>query len=226
MTRWIKSLLLAVGFVAATVAHADIKEGTEYKLMAQPVPVQVPGKIEVIEFFWYGCPHCFHVEPFVEQWAAKLPSDVNFIRYHVVWQGRSDIEAHAKIFIALNQMGIAGKYQQAVFNAIQRDNIELRRPEALFDWVKKQGIDVNKFKAAYNSFSANAELGKLSQLVETYHIDGVPTFVVNGKFVTAPSMVGKEDGTVLTVIDQLIAKERATMKPAAAAATTATKKKK
>ncbi|WP_283151107.1 thiol:disulfide interchange protein DsbA/DsbL [Silvimonas soli] len=220
MTRWIKSLLLAVGLVAAVAAHADIKEGTEYKLMTNPVPVQQPGKIEVIEFFWYGCPHCFHVEPYVEKWAAALPKDVNFIRYHVVWQGRSDIVAHAKIFVALNQMGIAAKYQQAVFNAVQRDGLELRRDEVLFDWVKKQGINVDQFKAAYNSFSANAELGKLSQLVNTYQIDGVPTFIVNGKFVTAPSMVGKEDGTVLTVIDQLIAKERATQKKPAAAATT------
>lgn len=210
MTRWLKTLLVSVGFMAASMAaHADIKEGTEYKSLVAPQAVAVPGKIEVIEFFWFGCPHCFHVEPFVEQWAAKLPSDVNFRRVHVVWQGRNDIAAHAKIFVALEQMGIEAKYQQAVFNAIQQDGLELRKEDVLFDWVKKQGIDVNKFKAAYNSFSTNVELNKLAKMVGDYQIDGVPTFIVNGKFATAPSMVGKEDGTVLTVIDQLIDRERA-----------------
>lgn len=201
---------MAVGLLTASVAaHADIKEGTEYKLLTPAQPVAVPGKIEVIEFFWYGCPHCFHIEPYVEAWAAKLPKDVNFRRAHVVWQGRNDIIAHAKIFIALNTMGIAGKYQQAVFNAIQQDGLELRKDDVLFDWVKKkQGIDVNKFKAAYNSFSGSVEMNKLAKMVQDYQVDGVPMFIINGKYVTAPSMVGKEDGTVLTVVDQLIAKER------------------
>ncbi|KPC52099.1 thiol:disulfide interchange protein DsbA/DsbL [Amantichitinum ursilacus] len=209
MTRWLKAMFLAVGLLTASVAaHADIKEGTEYKLLTPAQPVAVPGKIEVIEFFWYGCPHCFHIEPYVEDWAAKLPKDVNFRRAHVVWQGRNDIIAHAKIFIALNTMGIAGKYQQAVFNAIQRDGLELRKDDVLYDWVKKQGIDVAKFKAAYNSFSGSVEMNKLNKMVQDYQVDGVPMFIVNGKYVTAPSMVGKEDGTVLTVVDQLIAKER------------------
>ncbi len=138
MTRWLKAMFMAVGLLTASVAaHADIKEGTEYKLLTPAQPVAVPGKIEVIEFFWYGCPHCFHIEPYVEAWAAKLPKDVNFRRAHVVWQGRNDIIAHAKIFIALNTMGIAGKYQQAVFNAIQQDGLELRKDDVLFDWVKK-----------------------------------------------------------------------------------------
>ncbi|GAB7128003.1 thiol:disulfide interchange protein DsbA/DsbL [Silvimonas sp. JCM 19000] len=209
MTRWLKAMFMAVGLLTASVAaHADIKEGTEYKLLTPAQPVAVPGKIEVIEFFWYGCPHCFHIEPYVEAWAAKLPKDVNFRRAHVVWQGRNDIIAHAKIFIALNTMGIAGKYQQAVFNAIQQDGLELRKDDVLFDWVKKQGIDVNKFKAAYNSFSGSVEMNKLAKMVQDYQVDGVPMFIINGKYVTAPSMVGKEDGTVLTVVDQLIAKER------------------
>ena len=218
MTRWLKTVLVSFGFLAASmVAHADIKEGTDYKPMINPQPVEQPGKIEVIEFFWFGCPHCFHVEPYVEEWAARLPSDVNFRRVHVVWQGRNDIAAHAKIYVALQQMGIEAKYQQAVFNAIQKDGLELRKDDVLFDWVKKQGIDVAKFKSVYGSFSTGVELNKLNKMVTDYQIDGVPMFIVNGKFVTAPSMVGTEDGKVLTVIDQLIARERGG-KPAPAAA--------
>ncbi|BCL77003.1 thiol:disulfide interchange protein [Jeongeupia sp. HS-3] len=213
--RWMTGITFAL--VAATAAHAEIREGTDYKRLATPQPVAQAGKAEVIEFFWYGCPHCYTVEPYVESWAAKLPKDVNFRRVHVMWPGRSDMEGHAKLFAALQQMGLEAKLQQAVFNAVQRDGIELRREADLYPWIQKQGVDLAKFKAAYNSFSASTELGKLANLTSTYKIDGVPTFIVNGKYVTSPGMIGREDGTITKVIDALIAKDKAAAKPAAKA---------
>ncbi|AOY02329.1 hypothetical protein BJP62_12135 [Jeongeupia sp. USM3] len=209
--------MMGLGFalVAATFAHAEVREGTDYKRLATPQPVAQAGKAEVIEFFWYGCPHCYKVEPYVESWAAKLPKDVNFRRVHVMWPGRSDMEGHAKLFATLQQMGLEAKLQQAVFDAVQRDGIELRRESSLYPWIQKQGIDVAKFKAIYTGFSTNAALGKLADLTNTYKIDGVPTFVVNGKYVTSPGMINREDGTITKVIDELIAKDKA--KPAAKA---------
>ncbi|WP_432722790.1 thiol:disulfide interchange protein DsbA/DsbL [Jeongeupia wiesaeckerbachi] len=205
--RWMTGLTFAL--VAATAAHAAVREGTDYKRLATPQPVAQAGKAEVIEFFWYGCPHCYKVEPYVESWAAKLPKDVNFRRVHVMWPGRSDMEGHAKLFATLQQMGLEAKYQQAVFDAIQRDGIELRREGDLYPWIQKQGIDVAKFKAIYTGFSTNAALGKLSDLTNRYNIDGVPTFIVNGKYVTSPGLIGREDGTITKVIDELLAKDKA-----------------
>ncbi len=207
---WLKSMVLAVGFLAAGIAHASLVEGKDYKLMAQPKPVEVQGKLEVIEFFWYGCPHCYRIEPFVEDWAKKLPDDVNFRRVHVVWPGRSDIEAHAKIFATLQAMNLDKQYQMAVFNAVQRDRIELRREGTLNDWLKKQGIDLAKYRAA--GFSSNMTLKKLEKMSVDYAVDGVPMFVVNGKYVTSPAMLGKEDGTITRAIDELLAAERKKLK--------------
>ncbi|WP_187360055.1 thiol:disulfide interchange protein DsbA/DsbL [Chitinolyticbacter meiyuanensis] len=219
--RMLKWGVLAAGLLAASLTFAAT-EGKEYKRLAKPQPVAKPGKLEVVEFFWYGCPHCFAVEPYVETWAKKLPADVNFRRVHVMWPGRSDLEGHAKIFVALEQMGIGEKYAMPVFRAVQTDRIELRRADTLFDWVKKQGIDQAKFKAAYNGFSMGVSLAKLSQAAQDYKIEGVPTFIVNGKYVTSPSMVGTEDSRVFQVIDELLAKERGS-KPAAKPAAPAKK---
>ncbi len=203
MKIWIRTLALA-GLLLAGLSHAEIKEGTDYKLLPKTHAVEVPGKLEVIEFFWYTCPHCRSIEPTVAAWAKKLPKDVNFRRIHVIWPGRPDIEAHAKIFVALQAMGSDGKYQQAVLDAIQGERLELRRDNVLYPWLKKQGIDEAKFRASYNGFSSNMALKKLAQTTQDYAIDAVPVFIVNGKYMTGPS----QNPAFTTVIDELLAKER------------------
>jgi thiol:disulfide interchange protein DsbA len=207
LKNWIKTVVLAASLMSASAAFA-FTEGKDFKAQAKPMPVAVAGKQEVIEFFWYGCPHCFAVEPYVEEWAAKLPKDVNFRRVHVMWDGRNDMEGHAKIFLALQAMGLDAKYQMAVMKAVQADRIELRNEAKLFEWVKSQGIDVDKFKANYNGFSTNVQLKNLATMTRDYQIDGVPTFIVNGKWVTSPAMVGSEDATITKMLDELIAKGR------------------
>jgi thiol:disulfide interchange protein DsbA len=213
LNTWLKRLLITTTLLTASLAHAELREGVEYKKMAKPQAVAVAGKSEVIEFFWYGCPHCFTVAPYVEDWASKLPANVNFRRVHVAWPGRSDMAGHTKIFIALQAMGLEAKQQLAVMTAVQKDRIELRKEDVLFAWIKKQGIDVAKFKAQYNSFSSSAQLSKLEQMTRDYQVDGVPMFVVNGKYVTSPAMVGAEDGTITKVIDELLAKDKPAAKP-------------
>ncbi|WP_027468264.1 thiol:disulfide interchange protein DsbA/DsbL [Deefgea rivuli] len=207
LKKWIKTVVLAASLLSTSAAFA-FTEGKDFKALSKPMPVAVAGKQEVIEFFWYGCPHCFSVEPYVESWAAKLPKDVNFRRVHVMWDGRNDMEGHAKIFLALQAMGLDGKHQKAVMKAIQTDRIELRDEAKLLDWVKKQGIDVAKFKANYNGFSTNVQLKNLATMTRDYQVDGVPMFIVNGKWVTSPSMVGAEDATLTKMLDELIAKGR------------------
>jgi thiol:disulfide interchange protein DsbA len=211
LKNWIKTVVLAASLMSASTAFA-FTEGKDFKALSKPLPVAVAGKQEVIEFFWYGCPHCFSVEPVIKEWSAKLPKDVNFRRVHVMWDGRNDMEGHAKIFLALKTMGLEGKHQMAVMKAVQQDRIELRNEAKLFEWVKSQGIDVAKFKASYNAFSTNVELKNLAKMTMDYQVDGVPMFIVNGKWVTSPSMVGANDATLTKMLDELIAKGRAAPK--------------
>ena len=205
-----KTCAVLAMMLAFAGAHADgqWKQGTRYTMLKAPQPVTSPGKVEVIEFFWYGCPHCNSIEPFVEAWAAKLPRDVALRREHVVWAGRPDIEAHARIFLVLKNMGLDAKYQQAVFDATFKENLDMRRKEVVFEWAGKHGLDRTKFVSLYDSFAVSSQLEQLRQLAKTYNVEDVPNIVVNGKWVTSPGLVGKEDGTVLQVVDELIAQER------------------
>jgi len=192
----------------AAVAHgAGRAEGPEFSRLATPQPTESPGKIEVIEFFWYGCPHCDSIESRVEAWQKRLPKDVVFRREHVLWGGRSDMEGHAKLFVTLRAMGLLEKHHRAAFDAVHRSKVELRKEAALLDWVAKQGIDRAKFEAAYKSFSINAQMGRAKSLTQNYGVAGVPTFVINGKYVTSPGSAHGEE-RMFAVIDKLIAEER------------------
>lgn len=189
------------------MVNAAITEGKEYARLSAPQPSD-SAKIEIIEFFWYGCFHCYMIEPYIETWAKKLPADVHFRREHIIWPTRPDLLPHAKIFYTFQAMGVENKYQLAAFKAIQQDRLELRREDTLFEWVKKQGMDPNNFKAIYHSFAIQAQVSRAQDMVKRYRVDAVPAFIVNGKYLTSPAQVGKEDGTITRVLDQLIDKER------------------
>lgn len=194
--------------------HAEVRAGEDYDLLPEVQPVETPGKIEVIEFFWYKCPHCQEIQPHVNKWHSKLPADVVFRPIHVNWAGRNDLVGHAKLYLTLKAMNLMDAQHDAVFDAIFKDNIELRDEAKLFEWVGKRGIDRAKFEGFYKSFGVQSQLGNLQKMSADYRVDGTPTFIVNGKYKTSP---GKAKGLdrVFWVIDQLIAAERASKKPAA-----------
>ncbi|WP_028455051.1 thiol:disulfide interchange protein DsbA/DsbL [Chitinilyticum litopenaei] len=204
--RWFSKLVLAAGLMAASLANAALQEGKDYKLLASPQPVAQAGKLEVIEFFWYGCSHCNTIEPHVEAWAAKLPKDVNFRRVHINWEDPSR-EGHVKLFLTLQAMGLDAKLQPAVFKAIHQDKLELRRENVLHGWLKSQGVDVEKFKAIYNGFSMGPLMAKQAAMTRAYGVDGVPRFIVNGRYIAQAS--GGTEDSVLRSVDALLAQERA-----------------
>lgn len=211
--RRFTTLLLATGFVAAAgFSQAAVTEGKEYKVLPKPQAVEVPGKAEVIEFFWYGCPHCHHLNSKVDAWEAKLPKEVNFRREHVMWNGRSDMAGHVKLFVALKALGLQNKLSGAAFKAIHQDKLELRDADVAADWAAKQGVNRQQFEGAYNSFGAQAQFARSLQLTSDYQISSVPTFIVNGKYVTSAGPAGGED-QLFAVINELLAKD----KPAAKA---------
>ncbi|WP_269532883.1 thiol:disulfide interchange protein DsbA/DsbL [Chitinimonas sp. BJYL2] len=185
--------------------------GEPYSRLASPQATATPGKIEVIEFFWYGCGHCNQLEPYVEAWEKTLPADVVFRREHALWDGRSDMDGHAKLFATLRTMGIVGAHQRAAFDAIHGGRMELRDEKTLMTWVNARGINRAQFETNYRSFGMAAQLGKAKQLTKAYRIDSVPTFIVNGKYVTSAHQAGNEQKLFAT-INQLIAQERKTLK--------------
>ncbi|GAB3254381.1 thiol:disulfide interchange protein DsbA/DsbL [Chitinimonas naiadis] len=213
--RHLGQALVMLGLALASVcglAAADHSKEPPVKFLAKPQPTETPGKIEVIEFFWYGCPHCNQIEPTVEAWEKTLPKDVVFRREHILWDGRSDMDGHAKLFATLRMMGLLPKYQGAVFNAVHVAKLELRDEKTLFDWVAKQGINRAQFESTYKSFGISSQLSRAKTLAKTYAIDGVPTFIINGKYMTSPHQAGNEQ-RMFNIINELIVNERKIRNP-------------
>lgn len=179
-------------------------EGHEFVSVKPPAPTDAPaGKIDVVEFFWYGCPHCYSLEPDLKAWVAKLPADVAFRKVHVPWQ----VQAHQQLYYTLETMGLAETLNDKVFAAIHVDKNRLDQPEAMADLVAKNGGDRARFLETYKSFGLRARVQRGTQLAAAYKIDGVPMIGVAGRFLTAPSMVGSNAGA-LKVADALIDRVR------------------
>ena len=176
-----------------------------YATLNPPQPTEGGGKIEVIEFFWYGCPHCYTLEPEVAAWTKRAPKDVVFKRVPAVpspaW------EEGAKIYYTLEAMGLLDQYHQKVFDAIHKDNTNLQNKGLRDSWLRKNGIDVAKYEEAEKSFSVASKLARAKQMTQAYKVDGVPRLVVNGKYYTAGELAGSYQ-RVFPVVDQLVEMSR------------------
>jgi thiol:disulfide interchange protein DsbA len=165
----------------------------------------VPGKIEVVELFWYGCPHCYAFEPTINPWVEKLPGDVNFVRIPAMFGGIWNV--HGQLFITLESMGVEHKVHKAVFEAIHGGK-KLATPEEMAEFLVTEGIDKDKFLSTYNSFAVKGKVEDAKKKAQAYQITGVPTMVVNGKYRFDLGTAGGPEAA-LSVADQLIDKERA-----------------
>ncbi|KAB0547147.1 thiol:disulfide interchange protein DsbA/DsbL [Pseudomonas argentinensis] len=207
MRNLILSAVLATASLFGVTAHADdIEAGKQYVELSNPVPISKPGKIEVVELFWYGCPHCYQFEPTLNPWVEKLPSDVNFVRIPALFGGLWN--AHGQMFITLESMKVEHKVHDAVFRAIHKEGRKLATPEEMADFLVTQDIDREAFLKAYNSFGVKSQMEKAKKLAMAYQINGVPVMIVNGKYRFDISSSGGPEQT-LQVADHLIAKERA-----------------
>jgi len=214
-----RNLILGAALVAASLfgmtaqaADEPLEAGKQYVQLDHPVPVSVPGKIEVVELFWYGCPHCYAFEPTINPWIEKLPADVNFHRIPAMFGGPWD--AHGKLYITLDMMGVEHKIHAAIFDAIQKQGKRLTDPNDMADFVATQGVDKAKFLETFNSFAVNGRVEQYKKLALAYGVQGVPTMIVNGKYRFDLGTAGGPEET-LKVADALIAKERAANKSAA-----------
>lgn len=200
--------LFAAGSLSLPAAAQSPKvpaAGAEYRALAQPVAVEAPaGKIEVVEFFWYSCPHCNAFEPALETWSKKLPADVVLRRVPVAF--RDDFVPQQRLFYtleAMNRLDLHGK----VFHAIHMERQPTNREESILAWAQKNGLDRAKFQEQYNSFSVQAKARRATQLQDAYRVEGVPALGVAGRFYTDGGMAGNM-GRALQVVDYLIGQVR------------------
>lgn len=213
-TRALAFFAAAVLSLSAVAAPEEVFEGKDYTRVSVPQPVATGKKIEVLEFFWYRCPHCNALEPGLNAWLKKLPKDAQIRRVPAVF--RDDWMPGAKIYYTLEQMGQLNRLHDKVFDAYHVDSLNLNDPAVLGSWVAKQGLDRRKFEGIYSSFTTQSKAMQGAELARTYGVMGVPAFIIDGKYATSESMTGSEP-RLFETLDQLIAKarsERGGKKPA------------
>ncbi|MBQ0133456.1 MAG: thiol:disulfide interchange protein DsbA/DsbL [Comamonas sp.] len=197
---------MALGTSSAFAQAAAPKEGKEYLRLAKPAPTEVPaGKVEVVEFFWYSCPHCNAFEPTFAAWKQKVPADVVVLRVPVAFN--ASFVPQQKLYYALQGMPNFDAMHVKVFHAIHVERNKLAKDEDIFNWVAQQGADVNKFKELYNSFSVSNQVRKATQLQQAYDVEGVPSMGVAGRFYTDGPRAGNM-ANVLQVVEHLVAQSR------------------
>ena len=202
-----KKFLAALMMLASAQVMADPQLGTEFNQTVQIIPTDNPAKVEVLELFWYGCPHCYALEPQLEAWIKKLPADVYFRR--VPGLPRPDWAPMAKTYYALEALGLIEKLHGPLFDVIHKQRTLRPDDEAgAIDWVTKQsGLDRKKVEDAFKSFSTSTKLTKAAQIFRASGATGVPSLIIDGKYITSSSLVGGNQ-EALNVADYLIANAR------------------
>lgn len=202
----------AVGVVllaAGAQGFAALTAGKNFVALGQPLQVDTGAKIEVAEYFSYTCPHCYSLEPAMEQWVKTLPKDVEFRRQPTVFS-RSWAPG-ARIYYALETLGELPRLHGKVFQAIHDDRVNLNDEAVLLDWMAKQGVDRKKLQDALNSFTVQSKVKRAEQLSRESKISGVPAVIVDGKYMTSASLTGSVE-SMFAALDQLIQKARSERK--------------
>ena len=206
LKRVLLILLFGFGFVLnQSVLAEEFQEGVHFETLAKPVVTSDPAKIEVVELFWYGCPHCDSLDPALKVWIDRLPADVNFIQIPVVF-GRS-WEMHARMFWVAKNIGLLKTIHEPLFNAIHREGQRLQRSDDVVAFFERFGADPALIKRELDSFATESALRLADARTRAYGIRGVPAFVVNGRYVTGIAQAGGED-QLFDLLDELIEKSR------------------
>ena len=199
------ALTLPVANTAMAQAR-QFKEGKDFKRLDKPVTPDAPaGKVDVIEFFWYSCPHCHAFEPTLDAWVKAAPKDLSIRRVPVAFN--ASFVPQQKLFYTLEGMGKLDALHAKVFRAIHVEKAKLAKDDEILAWVTQQGVDAAKFKEVYGSFSVANQVRRASQLQDSYGVEGVPSMGVAGKYYTDGTMAGSMQ-TVLQVVEYLAATAR------------------
>ncbi len=196
-SRQIAGAGLGLAVTGLARAQGAPKEGTHYVRLSTPAQVSLPSpdkKLEVVEFFWYGCPHCYAFEPTLEAWVKTLPADVSFRQVPVGFAAVHQL--HQKLFYALEEMGQLPAMHRKVFNAMHQQNKRLSSESEIVAFVAGNGIDGAKLAEAMKSFGVSTKANRAKQLADAYKIDGVPALGINGRYFTSGALAGSHEKAV------------------------------
>lgn len=204
--RFLATVCLLLSWALASHSFAlEIKEGRDYITLPQPQPTESRDKIEITEFFWYGCPHCYEFEPTLHAWLKTLPDDVSFRRVPADfgrWTGG------ARLYYTLQALGEEERLHAQLFNAIHRERLNFNNQKAVGDWLVKKGVERKKFDDIYRSFSVNTNVSRAQQLTRSHGLDGVPVVVLGGKYLTNNVLAGGFE-PLPAIMNELITRLRA-----------------
>jgi len=200
--KHIRTIFAAMMMLFAASAFAQSEGAAEYSMLNPPRPTNSGEKIEVLEFFFYGCSHCFHLHPQLSAWQKHMPKDVQLD--FVPTQFNPSWEPMAYTYYALKAMGLADKLDDKLYNAWNLDRLVLVEQDAIADFVAQQGVDRKQFLDYYRSFSVHSQVEQSKQMMHQYQIEGTPTLIVDGKY----SITGLGPEETIRVLNQLIAKAR------------------
>ncbi|MCG6889716.1 MAG: thiol:disulfide interchange protein DsbA/DsbL [Gammaproteobacteria bacterium] len=207
--RWLLSLaslamLSGLIFSGNALAQMAYVEGNDYTLVSPAVKTSQPDKVVVTEIFWYGCPHCFRFEPYVEKWSAKLPEGVVFEQVPSSINPRWT--EHARAYYAFQLMGVLQQIHRDFFDAIHLKRQRLNSVDTIAEFVAERGFDADAFRGYYHSFPVDTLVRKNSQKERLYGHEGVPAVIVNGKYLVNGSLAGSNE-RMIQIIDFLVAEE-------------------
>lgn len=203
LARFATTLFL---FAATLACNAAPQADVEYKLIKPAQPV-APGKIEVVEFFSYACPHCAEFEPSLQAWLKRKPKDVEYRAVPMIF--RAQWKPPAKLYYTLETMGVIEKYHQKIYDAMNKEGKDLTTDEGVKAWAKSLGVDAAKFDATYDSFAVDTKVQRGIKMGRDYGVTFTPALAVGGKYYTGPSMAGGNNyAHFFEVLDQLIDMER------------------
>ncbi len=199
-----RTIFVVMFLLCVTQANAAVVVGKDYKLLDTPQPTS-SSKIEVLEFFFYECPHCYHLQGPLGKWEKVMPKDVDLEFVPVIF--RESAEPLARTYYALQTMGQSARLHNDIFEALHVFNMDLSDERKITEFVAKHGVDTKKFAAAYNSFSIASKLNRSEQMVRDYSVHGTPTIVVDGKY-TISELQPDETVRVLKEVVEIARKER------------------
>ncbi len=199
----IRQLLAMLAFAGAALAPilADAQQAKPFLELNPPIPTERSGKVEVVEFFWYECPHCYSLEPLVEGWLKKLPKDVEFRRVPAMFNQQWALAG--RVYYTLEAIGELDRLHRPLFDAIHKSGLKVTNAKQLQDWLERQKVDVAKFNATFKSFAVESRLKRALELTAASKIDGVPALMVNGRYLVTESTANGEE-RMFAVVDSLI----------------------
>ncbi|MEK9687316.1 MAG: thiol:disulfide interchange protein DsbA/DsbL [Gammaproteobacteria bacterium] len=208
MNKILNTLLISLIFFGTAYAqNSEFVLGTHYQRLSPTQPTSSsPDQVEVAEIFWYGCPHCYTFDPYLENWKETLAEDVNFIRIPAVWN--NVLQTHAKVYFTAELLDVIDDVHTPIFREIHVNRNMLTETNALVDFFAQYGVMPDEFNQTFESFAVFTRMQRADELSRRYRISSVPTVVVNGKYVTNATMAG-DYPDLLRLVDELVAMERA-----------------